>query len=247
MREELEKIIDLSIVQADIGTGNVRQEKGFWRLAFVVEDMAFGVRHLIDKVSVDRPICRDIASFVEKIATNHEHQSGVGGKTIEFERPVEYDDYVAECTPQFILRNIPKVERYYDLDRPLPFMLEDMPIVEARADIDAVKHAKHEPPEFSDHDNIEFLEDFRTFLEEIFVLCPWEQISRKAPDENSPWHLKNSATKLAHELLERKNTFFVFGTRGMTTMQMGDYQPEKEKKQSDQRPSGIGMPTFGPG
>ena len=33
----------------------------------------------------------------------------------------------------------------------------------------------------------------------------------------------------------------------MTTMQMGDYQPEKEKKQSDQRPSGIGMPTFGPG
>ena len=186
MREELEKIIDLSIVQADIGTGNVRQEKGFWRLALVVEDMAFGVRHLIDKVSVDRPICRDIASFVEKIATNHEHQSGVGGETIEFERPVEYDDYVAECTPQFILRNIPKVERYYDLDRPLPFMLEDMPIVEARADIDAVKHAKHEPPEFSDHDNIEFLEDFRTFLEEIFVLCPWEQISRKAPDENSP-------------------------------------------------------------
>ena len=54
MREELEKIIDLSIVQADIGTGNVHQEKGFWRLALVVEDMAFGVRHLIDKVSVDR-------------------------------------------------------------------------------------------------------------------------------------------------------------------------------------------------
>ena len=109
MREELEKIIDLSIVQADIGTGNVRQEKGFWRLALVVEDMAFGVRHLIDKVSVDRPICRDIASFVEKIATNHEHQSGVGGETIEFERPVEYDDYVAECTPQFILRNLRNV------------------------------------------------------------------------------------------------------------------------------------------
>ncbi len=250
MNAELEKIIDLSIVQSDIGiagSADSGRKSAFWRLAAADENMAFGIRNLIEKVCADRPICRDIAPFADKIATRNAHDSTVAGKPVAFERPPEFDDYVAECTPQFILRNIPKVERYYDLDRPLPFVLDDMPIDEAIADIEDVRQAKLDPPEFSDHDNIDFLEDFRTFLEEIFVLCPWDQITRKAPDENSPWHLKNSATKLAHELLERKNTFFVFGTRGMTTMQMGDYRHEKEKKQETARPGGIGMPTFGPG
>ena len=249
MDASLNDILDLSILRIDLGSGDLSStyaQKGFWRFALMDENMAFGVRHLIDHVSVQTPIVRDIQAYADKIAATHEHESEISAEPIEMERPVEFDDYVAECTPQFILRNIPKIERYYDLDRALPFMLDDMPIVEARAQIDEIKNAKLDPPDFGDHDNIEFLNDFRAFLEEIFVLCPWDQISRKAPDEDSPWHLKNSTTKLAHHLLESRNTFFVFGTRGMTTMQLGDYQPEKEKKQDQQRPSGIGMPTFGP-
>lgn len=249
MNPELLDVLDLGMVCADLGEGFSRASnaRGFWSFAQIDPDIAVAARRLLTIDHDKRSLAHDYGKFAESVFSRHSQEIGATDETRDYETPVELDDQLAECTPQFILRNIPKLERYYDMDRPLPFMIDDMPMVEALDDIEKVRDARLEPPEFSDHDNVEFLEDFRIFREEVFLLCPWEQVSRRAPDEDSPWHLKNSTSKLAKHMLEQKNTFFVFGTRGMTKMQLGDYRPEEKKKQETPRPSGIGMPTFGPG
>ena len=244
-RDSLQDILDVSIVFVDTALDG---STGFWRSAHVDAEMACSVRRPLE-VHVLHSLSRDYDEFADQVAERHEHASGVGEKPARMDRPNDIDDAVAECTPQFILRNIPKVERYYDLERSLPFEVTDMPIVDAKALLDEVSHDHLDEIQYIEGENLKFINDFRVFLEEVIALCPWDQISRKPPTEDSPWHLKNSATQLARELLERKNTLFVFGTKGMTKMQMRDFDPEKEKKKSasSRSESGFGMPTFGPG
>ncbi len=239
--------LDLSIVQVDLGpesAGHFRPRAGFWRAAWFDPEMALAPRKLITDVHIEHPLSPNYSEIVDKIADLHKVELKSAAEPENIDRPVEVDDQVAECTPQFILRNIPKIERYYDLDRPLSFNLDDMPLLEASDMIDEARHTRLGKVEFIPVESVNFLNDFRDFLEEIFVLCPWEQATRKEPDENSPWHIKNSTSKLALDLLSRKNTLFIFSEKGMTTMGMKDYKPREETNDlQDNRPH-IG---FGPG
>lgn len=246
MSETHSEVLDPSILSIDL---DMDAKEGFWHAVRMDADMACGVRRLIHAEVLD-DICRDHLIFSNYILDKHHEAPSLSDAPKNYDIPTEVDDYLCECTPQFILRNIPKIERYYDLERSLPFEIEDMPIVDAKAMIEEGRHAHLGEIQFIESENIKFINDFRVFLEEVFVLCPWGQITRTPPGEDSPWHLKNSVTQLARDLLGRKNTLFVFGTKGMTQMQMKDFDPEKERKklkESQGAQGGIGMPTFGPG
>ncbi len=239
--------LDLSIVSVDLGSDAVshhRPRRGFWRAAWFDPEMALVPRKLITEVHVEHPLSPNYTEIVDKIADLHKVELKSAAEPENIERPVEVDDQVAECTPQFILRNIPKVERYYDLDRPLSFNLDDMPFTEAKDMIEEAHHTHLGKIEFIPVESVDFLNDFRNFLEEIFVLCPWEQATRKEPDETSPWHIKNSTSKLALDLLSRKNTLFIFSEKGMTSMGMKDYKPREENNDFQENRPHIG---FGPG
>ena len=239
--------LDLNIVQIDLGpetSSHIRPRNGFWYAAWFDPDMALAPRKLIKDVHIEHPLSRDYNEIVDKIADSHDIDLKTSAEPGTLDRPVEVDDQVAECTPQFILRNIPKIERYYDLERTLPFNLDDMPLLEAKDMIEEARNTHLGKIEFIPVESVNFLNDFRDFLEEIFVLCPWEQITRKEPDEDSPWNIKNSTSKLALDLLSRKNTLFIFGENGMTSMGMKEYKPRENKNDFQENRPHIG---FGPG
>ena len=243
-----ENILDLSIIQSDLGLDGqfVHQNRGFWNCTHINDNMALCVRRLPKDVHVEHPICIDHAAFVEKIAELHTMELDSQSEPHHVERPVEVDDQVVECTPQFILRNIPKIEHYYDLERPLSFDLEDMPIVEAADLINEVRTTRVGKVDFIPVESTEFVDDFRSFLEEIFILCPWDQITRKAPAEDNPWHINHSVSKLARDLIARKNTLFIFTEGGMTKLGMKEYKPRETKSEPQEaRPDFVR--SYGPG
>ncbi|MBQ9244113.1 MAG: hypothetical protein IJ165_13005 [Proteobacteria bacterium] len=254
MTEEIAEMLDqscldLSIVQIDLGpekfVPHQRPSSGFWRASYADGDMAVGVRHLVD-IHIDKPISRDMSGFCDRIFELHKMDLESIAEPENIERPNEVDDQVVECTPQFILRNIPKIERYYDLDRVLPFEVTDMPKMEADDLLADAKKVHLGDIEFIEVESVNFINDFRSFLEEIFYLCPWDQITRQEPDEDSPWHIKNSTTKLAQDLLSRKNTLFIFSAKGMTQMGMKAYKPREEKNEpTEARPDFVR--SYGPG
>ena len=241
-------ILDLSIIQADLGLDGDfnHQNRGFWQTAGMNPDMAVAVRKLPKDVHVESPVCIDHLAFVDKIADLHKIELDSQAEPKSIERPVEVDDQVVECTPQFILRNIPKIEHYYDLDRPLSFDLEDMPIVEAEDLLKEVRTTRVGKVDFIPVESTEFVDDFRSFLEEIFILCPWDQITRKEPTEDNPWHINNSVSKLARALIARKNTLFIFTEGGMTKLGMKEYKP-RETKSEPQEAKPDFVRSYGPG
>ena len=241
--------LDLSIVQIDLGpevfVPHQRPSDGFWRASYADGDMAVGVRRTVD-IHIDKPISRDQSIFANKIFELHRMELESSAEPENIERPNEVDDQIVECTPQFILRNIPKIERYYDLERVPPFEVTDMPKMEADDLIAEARQAHLGDIEFIEVESVNFINDFRSFLEEIFYLCPWDQITRQEPDEDSPWHIKNSTTKLAQDLLSRKNTLFIFSAKGMTQMGMKAYKPREEKNEpTEARPDFVR--SYGPG
>jgi hypothetical protein len=242
-----EKILDLSIVFANINASLKDDTTGFYRLALVNDNMALVPRNATTSVHIENKICLDHSVFAQYIVDKHRDENqDVQPPTYEI--PVEVDDQLKECTPQFILRNIPKIEHYYDLERPLPFSLDDLPIREAIDEFNRARNTHFDPPEFIDIKSLEIVNDFTVFLEEIFYLCPWEAITRHPPDELSPWHPKHSRSQLAKDLLASQNTLFIFSDKGMSKMGMKDYKPKEKKKSEEQIPSGgLGFATFGPG
>ena len=243
-----EKILDLSIIQANINASLKDDTRGFYRLALVNDNMALSPRKAPTSVHIETKICPDHSVFVQYIVDKHrDEKEEVQAPTYEI--PCEVDDQLKECTPQFILRNIPKIEHYYDLERPLPFNLDDLPIREAVEELERGRNTHFDPPEFIDVKSIETINDFRVFLEEIFYLCPWEAITRHPPDEFSPWHPKHSRSQLAKELLASQNTLFIFSDKGMSKMGMKEYKPKEKKKSEENVPTsgGLGFATFGPG
>jgi hypothetical protein len=242
--------LDLSIVCCDLGPEvfpkHHRPEAGFWRSAFVDADMALVPRQCPKSVHIETPLSRDHRIFAKKIADLHKLELDSIAKPQRHERPDEIDDQVCECTPQFILRNIPKIERYYDLERALPFDLDTTPLSEATDLVEEARSVKLEPIEFIKSESVNFINDFRAFLEEIFVLCPWEQISKTPPTEDSPWHLNNSTTDLAKDLVARKNKLFIFSAKGMTQVGMKEHKVKKEKT-DNMPPKPAGFVSYGPG
>ena len=242
-----ERILDLTIIRANIYASLKEDTRGFYRLALVNADMALVPRKAPTSVHVETRICPDHGVFASYIVDKHRDERQ-DIKAPVYEIPCEVDDQLKECTPQFILRNIPKIEHYYDLERPLPFNLDDLPIKEALEAAKLGRTTRFDPPEFIDCKSLEIVNDFRVFLEEIFYLCPWEAITRHAPDDLSPWHPKHSRSQLALELLASQNTLFIFSDRGMSKMGMKAYQPKETKKAASGVPSGgLGFATFGPG
>ncbi len=244
--------LDLSIVCIDLGPEDLavrhqRPARGFWKWAFADGEMALVPRKLISEVHIEKPISVDFGAFADKIHELHQLELDSSVEAGTLERPNEVDDQVTECTPRFILRNIPKIEHYYDLDRPLSFNLDDMPLLEAEDLLDEVRNAKIGDIEFIDVESVHFVDDFRSFLEEIFYLCPWEQITKGEPEEDNPWHINNSTSKLAKELLTRKNKLFIFTEKGMTQIGMKAFQPRKEKEDTSGEGPCPFTQTFGPG
>ncbi|MBQ9396485.1 MAG: hypothetical protein IJU23_13355 [Proteobacteria bacterium] len=241
--------LDLSIVQIDIGPEkwpeHHRPDSGFWRNAFADGEMALATRKLITEVHIEKPLSIDYTKFVEHIAELHVLELESGAEPTDMERPNELEDQVRECTPQFILRNIPKIEHYYDLERVLPFNVEDPPKMEAEDLLEEMRNAHVGKVEFGDYQSVKFVDDFRSFLEEIFYLCPWDQITRGEPDEDSPWHVKNSTSELAKDLLTRRNKLYIFTESGMKQSVMKSYEPRKK----DDSPAEACpfTQTFGPG
>ena len=249
---ELSDILDLSIVQADLGLEGdfPRQNRGFWGCFRFNPDMALVLRRLPKESSAQQPICIDYTEFVNRVAERNEIELDVLGKPRKMDRPIEVDDQVVECTPQFILRNIPKIEHYYDLERPPAFDVADMPRMEAEDQIREMHNTHIGKVEFIPVESTEFVSDFRSFLEEIFVLCPWDRITRQDPPEDNPWHIQYSTSKLAQDLLSRKNTLYIFSEKGMTKMAMKEYKRKEEKSDAQGSvPSGVpgGFHSYGPG
>ncbi len=234
-----EKILDLSIVRANIDASLATDKRRFYRLALIDENMALVPRKAPTSVHVETQICLDHNVFSEKIAEKHK-QDKEDEKAPTYNRPVELDDQVVECTPQFILRNIPKIEHYYDLDRALPFNEEDLPLNDALAAIESARKAHLDPVDLPDLRSAEVINDFRVFLEEIFYLCPWDCITRRPPTEDSPWHPKHSHAKLAQYLLDAQNTLFIFSDKGTTQIGTTAFVPA-EKSDVPQ-----GFQSFGP-
>ena len=241
--------LDLSIVQIDIGPEtwpeHHRPDKGFWRTAFADGNMALATRKLITEVHIEKPLSIDYGKFVEHISELHAIELDSNAEPTDIERPNELEDQVRECTPQFILRNIPKIERYYDLERVLPFNIEDPPKMEAEDLLEEMRNTHVGKVDFGDFQSIKFIDDFRSFLEEIFYLCPWDQITRGEPEEDSPWHINNSTSELAKDLLTRRNKLYIFTESGMKQSVMKAYEPRKK----DDTPAEACpfAQTFGPG
>ncbi len=214
-----EKQLDLSIIQVNIEMDLSKDERRFYRVATIDQRMASTTRKPQPRVSIEIPLCRDHRDFAQYISKRHAQENDKLEELV-YDRPVELEDQVRECTPQFILRNIPKIEHYYDLDRRLYFDEESLPVEEAFEAFQEAHTARFDPPEMPDFKSIAIINDFRVFLEEIFYLCPWDQIShpRRKPPEDSPWHPKYSNAQLAQYLLDAQNTLFIFSERGITTM-----------------------------
>ena len=137
--------LDLSMVLCDLGPETFKPghiPPGFWQSACADDDMALIPRKLLKDVHIENPICIDFNLFADKIHDLHQMELESSAEPVTHERPDEVDDQIVECTPQFILRNIPKIERYYDLDRATIFDIDDMPIVEAQDLIDEARNAR---------------------------------------------------------------------------------------------------------
>lgn len=211
-----EKILDLSIVCVNINTSVETDKRRFYRIATLDDHMPCTQRKPQPRVSIELPLCTDHYKFAQYVFDRHKDETS--HKPVRFNRPYEMDDQLAECTPQFILRNIPKIEHYYDLDRRLYFNEETFPVIDAFDDCTSAHNARFDPPELPDFKSIAIINDFRVFLEEIFYLCPWDQIGkpRRKPSEESPWHPKYSRAQLAQYLLDAQNTLFIFSERGIS-------------------------------
>ncbi len=164
----------------------------------------------------DLDVCQDHAGFVAESVREYPVKSPLEEKR-ETKTPVELDDQLAEAVPQFTLRNIAKIERYHDLQAPMPFDVDEDKLKEAITALAQARQTKIEAVEFREITNLEILEDYRTFLHEIIYLCPWDQIPLGPIEEDNPWHLKYSYAKLAIELQQNKDRIFVYGHEGKGT------------------------------
>lgn len=243
MSKEMDKslidVLDLTILCIDLSL-DADEVSDFWRLSQVDLAMSGCLRKAPQSVGIESAICRDHAVFAKMIAKKHEEE---GPKAPSFKIPVEIDDQISECTPQFTLRNIPKLERYYDLTRRLNFEISDLPLELAKSDLDEVRNARIEAVEFIPVQSADIIDDYRIFLEEIFYLCPWDKITRRAPGPDSPWHISHSRTKLAQYLLERQNTLFIYSDRGTSKIGTKAFVPEETLPNEGLPPMGG---SFGP-
>ncbi len=188
------------------GTGDVRHR--FWHRRVYRERLTQMKPH-----TFVAKICRDHLAFLEEVVRETPTESPLEHKKI-CDTPIELDDQLAEATPQFTLRNIPKIERYYDLDALPPFRYEDLPRVVAEDLVDQARSTRVEPAKFHKFTNMEILKDYRTFLQEILYLCPWENIPKGEVSEDNPWHIKHSYAKIAIDMQKNKDIFFVYGHEG---------------------------------
>lgn len=240
MDNTLLESLDMSILGVDLSFDGDKLSS-FWRLSQVSADMAGSLRKSPKSVAVETIVCRDHGQFAELIARKHAEEEAP--KPPVFRTPPELDDQISECTPQFTLRNIPKIERYYDLTRRLNFEAGESPLELATADIEEVRNARIESVEFTQVQSADIIDDYRIFLEEIFYLCPWDQITRRAPEPDSPWHVSHSRAKLAQYLLDRQNTLFIYGDRGASRIGTKAFVPEESLAEGETRPKGG---SFGP-
>lgn len=238
--------VDLSIVFTQLNPQHDAETLNpFWRAVSVRETLPLSARKNFNPLHITNPICLDYGVFASKIAQIHELDISSTAEVKKIERPFVVDDQVAECTPQFILRNIPKIERYYDLDARLPFNLDDFPLDEITQEILDARNTRIEELEFPDHDSIAYVNDFRAFLEEIFYLCPWDHITKKAPPEDNPWHIKNSISKLAKDILENRHRVFIYTDKGVKP-QTWNRDDKKKSVETHANPLTQGLQSFGP-
>ncbi|MCL2326297.1 MAG: hypothetical protein FWC40_07395 [Proteobacteria bacterium] len=238
MTRPVDEVLDASIVCMDLDLGDgegALPGSGFWRLALVRPDFTVSLPGAPKDVHVEHPVCRDHGAFAEEVARRHVLEESSEGSSYRI--PPEVDDQISECTPQFILRNISKLERYHDLSRMLSFNEEALPLESALEALAEVRGARIEPVQFVKLQSVEIVEDFRVFLEEIFYLCPWDQITRRAPDEDSPWHIKHSQAKLVQYLLDRQSTLFIFSEDRTTQIGTKPFVPDDK--------SSMPPPAFG--
>src|SRR5690606_21533753 len=103
--------------------------------------------------------------------------------------PWHFTELMRECVAQFTLRNIPRAERYIDLDMPMHYEVDDPVLPQVIEDIEDVRNAEVPRPEFVESWTTPLVNDFKIFLEEVLYLCPWDSMSniRRAPAEDSLW------------------------------------------------------------
>ncbi|MFA5624875.1 MAG: hypothetical protein WC966_07460 [Bradymonadales bacterium] len=209
------KELDLSILQISLPPSHKPDRLSamhpfWWRAS--LESMPLSLRKSIDSVNIEKTICLDHSTFSAKVIEKIEDK--LAAEPSPFPIPPQVDNQLAECTPQFSLRNIPKVERYYDLSRKPPFDIEELPLKELSQAIAEVHAAHIEPVEFIDFNSSGIITDFRVFIEEILYLCPWNEISRTAPPSESLWHISQSRAQLAKHLLDQKNSLYTYSYTG---------------------------------
>jgi len=147
--------------------------------------------------------------------------------------PWEVSEQMNERSPQFTLRNIPRVERSVDLERATLFDVTAMPKVDAEESLEEVRNAKIPKAEMMTFWSAQLLDDFRIFLEEILYLCPWETMpqGRKPPEPGSLWSLEHSRSTLTADLIGKADQVFLFGTHGgPTTLARAKRKIEKRKR-----------------
>lgn len=142
-------------------------------------------------------------------------------------KPVNVDwkimDQLSQCTPQFFLRNIGRVERSIDLDDPPQFNVEKDAKLEAIKMIEEGRKAEIPKPEFADVWTTAFISDVNVFLEETLYLCPWEEIpsvrGRNAELKGTSWDPEYSRAQITRDLANRaqSGTLFVFARQGKHT------------------------------
>lgn len=139
-----------------------------------------------------------------------------------------FSELMKECSPQFFLRNLPRAQRDIELSEPLWFDLTDSITHQAFDDIDEGREAEIPQPEFMDHWSLDYVDDFRVFLNEIKYLCPWDkmprhqnmhQVNHRVEAGIDLWDTQYSNAQLSVQLLDRARSgrIFAIGTAGRLT------------------------------
>ncbi|MDX9723926.1 MAG: hypothetical protein RBU37_24465 [Myxococcota bacterium] len=168
--------------------------------------------------TLSRPDFSSIASRFDSDAFFAAHQLEIHIATEKREVQTEYavQSAMEEKSPQFFLRNVPRVQRDVELSQALRFDEDENERHRAYALIQEVREAHIPRPEMAEIWTSALSTDFRIFLEEVLFLCPWEEMPRQlaTPSEDSTWSPKHSRAKLTYELMDRKHKVFVFGHQG---------------------------------
>ncbi len=167
------------------------------------------------RLAIEANPLKDHLAFATQVAQVKIEAKGAEGAKMNV--PHEVDDQMQAVCPQFFLRNISRLQRDIDVQRPMAFDIEEKLKPQAEADLDEVRAAKLPRTEFVDVWTAALLDDLRIFWEEVLYMCPWEQMPRqlKAPDDDSPWSPNHSRATLTYELMDRRKSVFVYGHKNI--------------------------------